>query len=359
MALLFLDGFEEYSSIADMLLMSASLPVYWATYMSAGCDVNTGTVNTPQPTGVTAKSFFSNWNSINRMSLSLKLPSVTTIIVGFALNANRSNKEICAFTSTANVTDPNDGSISNGFSFRIDANNFLFLRREDTDVTIATSASPISMGTWYYVEIKYTHSGSSGEITVRLDGVNIMSITGVSTAYSSTGISYFYFRGWEAGYFVDDMYVCDTSGTANNDFLGAVRVVSSKPTGNGALSQMTPSAGSNYDCVDDLPANTTDYVRSTATDLVDLYQMADIPASESPNQFVGVQVCARAKKVTGVNSQIQVVASDGVTQANSGSFTVSSNSSYYWIYNVFEKAPDGTSWTRSLVDNSEFGIKSK
>jgi hypothetical protein len=42
----------------------------------------------------------------------------------------------------------------------------------------------------------------------------------------------------------------------------------------GDVTQLTPSAGSNYQCVDDVPYNTTDYTSSDTVDQYDLYNLS-------------------------------------------------------------------------------------
>src|SRR5437764_673985 len=56
--------------------------------------------------------------------------------------------------------------------------------------------------------------------------------------------------------YLDDLYVCDATGTTNNTFLGDVRVHTLVPSGNGTDSGLTGSDGNqvnNYQLVNTVP----------------------------------------------------------------------------------------------------------
>ncbi len=83
---------------------------------------------------------------------------------------------------------------------------------------------------WHYIEMKVTIDDTVGAYEVRLNGVTILSDSGVDTkrstnAYATHAIFGQMYTSNEDNYWVlDSMYVCDDEGSINNDFLGAVRV---------------------------------------------------------------------------------------------------------------------------------------
>jgi hypothetical protein len=74
---------------------------------------------------------------------------------------------------------------------------------------------------------------------------------------------------------IDDLYVCDGSGSVNNDFLGECRVLTLLPSdGNGSNNDFDTSAGgspADHGAMvnDTTPNDDTDYVSSSTVDHVD------------------------------------------------------------------------------------------
>jgi hypothetical protein len=61
--------------------------------------------------------------------------------------------------------------------------------------------------------------------------------------------------------------------------VGDGYVVALLPSGAGTTTQLTASTGSNYQCVDEQPPNTTDYCYSSTTTQYDTYAMSDLPST--------------------------------------------------------------------------------
>ena len=78
--------------------------------------------------------------------------------------------------------------------------------------------------------------------------------------------------------------MCDTGGSANNDFLGDVRVETLFPTADGANTAWTPSAaGSHFNKVNEatgtFPDGDTTYVADATPGDRDTYVMSDLAAA--------------------------------------------------------------------------------
>jgi len=230
--------------------------------------------------------------------------------------------------------------------------------------TSSGRAFPTDQTTWQYVEIKVVAStGTGGSVVVRQDGLETLNVTGLNTGGAS--FSHLHFR-WGlvnssqydnscSGSF-DDIYVCDATGSVNNDFLGDVRVHGLWPNGNGTNSGLVGSDGNstdNYLLTDDASVGapvTTDYVGSVTPGTKDTYAYTDLPAGVTVK---GVQVDSYAAKGdAGVVSGRNVVF-DG-TNTVTGSDAVLSTS-YTEVSTVMETAPDGAAWTEAKVNATQFG----
>jgi len=160
-------------------------------------------------------------------------------------------------------------------SVNINASGYLQLYRGDNGGTLLATAAtqPLIANTYSYVELKVVVHPSTGSATLRVDGTSVLTVPTANTAAGGSA-------GWDqvriggnsfaiAYPSLDDYYVLDGSGSAPlNDFLGNVRVDAGYPTGAGATTGWTPSAGANYACVDEAtPNGDTDYVTASSSPL--------------------------------------------------------------------------------------------
>jgi hypothetical protein len=169
----------------------------------------------------------------------------------------------------------------------IQVNNFSTVM----DVVATSSAGIISANTSRYVESSFKVHNVSGEVTIRVDGAQVVSFTGntrrgASNAYSVSNNNYFtrvVCGGWAlttgANSHMSDFYYCDDQGSVNNTFLGDVELFRSDPNGVGDSSGFTPTgAATNWDCVNDTnPDDLTTYVSASVVATEDLHQMTDLP----------------------------------------------------------------------------------
>ena len=116
---------------------------------------------------------------------------------------------------------------------------------------------------------------------------------------------------------LDDVYVCDTSGSRNNDFLGDVKVVTLRPNADTAQADFTPSAGSvHYSLVAEAPDDDGDatYVESGTVGHKDLYGYQDLTGT--PAAIMAVQLATVARKDDAGSRSLRAVLKSGATTAN-------------------------------------------
>lgn len=362
MALLFLDGFEEYDSSNEINWWNEASAIqahngvkYCYRSSSTNLVPSTTQVRTAQ-NGLTGKSLLV-WAAV----LGLKVPNVSTLYWGFGVYCSGSltTSQMAGFCKDP-MTNNCVQNPSTGVRININSNGTLALINNNTGSTIATSTLTITANAWYYIEIKYVFgSGTSGSVQVKVDGTDYLNVTSIDTAATAAFIDTIYFQCSNNGLveYIDDVYVCDSSGATNNTFLGPISVYTLIPTANSATVDMTPSAGSNYACVDDIPPNTTDYVTATASNQVDLYGMSDLPGGVTATSVPGVLVKAKSMKPTANNGQIQL----GTKYSGSSNFSASkavTQTSYVGNFAIFESQPGGSAWDLTSINGLEAGIKS-
>jgi hypothetical protein len=112
---------------------------------------------------------------------------------------------------------------------------------------LGTSAAVITVGTFYYIEFKVTFSTTVGTYDVHVNGSSVLSGSGVNTANAATTTAGQFYLGTTGSFLgapvptYDDLYICDTSGSTNNNFLGDVRIDCLRPNADGTHSDFAVS----------------------------------------------------------------------------------------------------------------------
>jgi hypothetical protein len=210
MALIFIDGFTKYRQIAAALFGDD----WTSNYGNPVVDGYTGNFRAGAFGG---DSFECGENS----GLYKALPSTyTTLIWGLRFNTPVLN----GFAVSV------DDTTTNQFTLRTDSGGFIEAYRGGPGGSFAqggtllqTSTATININAWHYLECQVTISSSVGTYHVYLDNTLIMTNSGVNTqATSNAYCNSFSFYSCDAqlGMLVDDLYICDTTGTVNNTVLG-------------------------------------------------------------------------------------------------------------------------------------------
>lgn len=224
------------------------------------------------------------------------------------------------------------------------------------------SVKKIFTGVWYYLELKvYIHS-TSGSFELRVDGVPVLSASGVNTMpYGSSGVNNFSIGKFQNTNGLrycryDDIYVCDSSGSKNNNFLGDCSVISLYPNADGTTTQFTPTGNANnWMCVDE-SSNDGDntYVSSSTVGNKDLYNITAI--TNNPNVIHGAQIKTLMKSSDAGPIGVRNIVLSGSTTANGN--TESITTTYTRYSTILEDDPNTSSaWTKSAIDNLQIGVE--
>lgn len=231
-----------------------------------------------------------------------------------------------------------------------------------TGTVLATSTIGLGFNTTYYVEWLLTIHPSAGVSTVRVDGVPVVSVTGVSTQGGGTALA----NRLRIGCYdtivgltnmdVDDCYVC----TNQTTFLGDCRVDSLAPSGDGTYQAWTPSTGTaHYALVDEaVPNGDTDYLSNATPGARESHHFPALPSMPNP-QIRGVQhaLCAR-KDDAGTRQLRSLLVSGATIQVGSALHTMALT--YVSYQELYETDPQtGVAWTVPGVNALEAGVETQ
>jgi hypothetical protein len=225
---------------------------------------------------------------------------------------------------------------------------------------VETSDYAFTPDIWNYVEIE-VQVADSGHLTLRVNGAEVYSFTGVDTKNAGTGfIDTIYFMSGAFGRSVryDDIYALDTTGSAPyNTFLGDCRIETLRPNAAGDSTDFTPSAGSNHQNVDDSPGpdGDTTYNESSTVAHKDLYGLADL--SEAYDTIYAVMPEIYARKDDAGDRTINTVLKSDSTESDGGAAGLSTSYAYL-IGPILTEDPDTTAaWDATGVDAVQVGLE--
>lgn len=230
----------------------------------------------------------------------------------------------------------------------------LALYRSDTDAQVAITPGAVwtTGNVWRFVELKYVVS--TGVCEVRIDGVVVLS----GTVPTATSIASIIFPNQANGTYIniDDIYVLDATGTANNTYLGDVRVQTLLPSAEGTNLGMTPDTGTvHYSRVNEAAPDTTSYVSTASAGVKDSYRYQQLAANTS--SVYGVAVTSYASKdapvAAGIATLVRLGSTDYVnaqTQSLSASWVAGTD-----LYQV--RPNDSAPWTPTDINGAEFGVQ--
>lgn len=221
-----------------------------------------------------------------RVDYSITTPALTTdptLIIGAGLNF---------YDGPAYLTGTSgyflhlyDGAVRGlYFTFDILIGQIRVYRDESTDVLLGITNGKFRLGAWNYVEFKVKCDDTTGTVDIRLNGVNVLSLSGIDTKATAQAHSYFdkvqFFVTSYPETWLDDLYICDGTGAKNNDFLGICKVETVFPVSDvGGKIDWTPSTpGDHYAMVDDgaLCDDDTTYVEDSTTGHLDQFEFGNL-----------------------------------------------------------------------------------
>lgn len=226
---------------------------------------------------------------------------------------------------------------------------------------LATGALTLTAGIWYVFETHVVFSNTVGIVVTKINGVTDMSFAGdtVETAVPSMR-SFRLGNDANCNVNLDDIAVNDVSGSYQNSWIGTGGVYLLRPTSDGTTTDWAPSTGSDdYACVDEVPANTTDWVQAQASGTLDLYGLENLPADVKTVDLVET-VWQAALSEAGWNELTGVIRHGGTNYADSAGQPVTSVKENYVLYKgepLYVDPGDASAWTPTDVNALEAGVQ--
>jgi hypothetical protein len=319
----------EYNSLLEFDALSGGAPsINWAR------------------TGV--RSFYDNYSGgYYRANFN---PALTEFYVGFAWIITTVNASEGAFLQWKS------GATVLGTLYYDKTIGGLRLYRGANATLLAASAPIITLSTAFYLEVHVKIHDSLGVVELRVNGLPVLSFTGDTQPGAETSVDVVEWSLIDyTRTYVDDVVVNDTTGTKNNSWPDGMKVGVLRPSEAGSTTQWTPSAGANYECVDELNPSVTDYVQATAYDKVDLYALPDLPAEAK--KIHAVQVDAFALRAGSTVPTIKVgLKTDGTEYYSDGKALGLTLAKQYNVWDLNPKT--GLEWSLADINALEVGIKS-
>ena len=357
MALLFYDGFDTYSADAlDYLKAGYTVHTTGATFTVIN---NAG--NTRHGYGQYLENYIAAFGtSVGK----LFLPSFgekTEIIFGFALNVQGRNNPsaptaFLKFYSRSEVQ----------CSLYMEETSVLTLWNGDRASLLGTTSKNIPSKTWCFVEIRLKIHDSTGTCEIRLDGASIYNGINLDTKASTTatGINSICFSMQTSGFtgsvlsWIDDIYICDTTGGIHDDFLGDCMSLTRLVNGDTARADFTCSSGSDhYALVDDsVHDDESTYVESVTDGQYDILEVEDLPANTTEVLAVAVETWCKLEEA-GDTFVINMLNSGGTEyDASDGGLGV--QPIYLPRKSIWEKDPNtNAAWVVANANAIKIGYK--
>jgi len=337
MTLLFAESFDGMDKDGFLSKFNVAGGTAWGITFPAGVTGNCVYLDAPNGTASAITAPLNTSNATIIAGFDILVPSAFANVYLFSGSAKSANHDFGLFTST-----------------------------NSTLVTVYTGG--VSRGTynmtkaaWVNIEVKVFKHATAGTIEVRENGVAVFSQTGIDTELIAGDIKAVEFHCEQLDEIsVDNFYICDGAGSANNDFLDQVKIETLYPDSDGDFSDFLGSDADkidNWELVNDVtPDGDATFVKSSTVGEKDLYNY-------QPTTFVGnIKGCILstfAKLDPSGNKEFSHLAKIGGIEYE-GSNKLLFDNSYQLLEQVYEEDPDTVApWTQSGINAAQFGLKVK
>lgn len=389
MALVFWEGFDPYNNLNDLKSVKGNVQngSWWdrdqptGAYPDIGLSTTGGRFNLGKLYG--PYPYSDGWGIIGFSS------NLTEFYTGRAIyiSSGYDQGQLCVWSDTYNygmaraqAAIPDVWIDSNGGNLRVlrrtsattggDARNSA--KNSTGNWVVIGTWSGFKYNTWNWIEARVKMSSSNvnndGIVQVWINNQLVVSNTATITKSANTmaaysGINFGCPLNTDSGYYstwaVDDVYICDTTGSAPwNTRLGDLRIKTVVPVGDVSPNTGTPSTGTtHWGVVDELPANTTDYVivPINASQNMEAFVKANTVPVNSTIIAVGVNYYAQ-KSDAGAGNIRSIIVNNSSGYVANGSNVGLSTSFSYGLDTYSTDPATSAQWTYANVANLLVGV---
>src|SRR6266567_829828 len=257
-----------------------------------------------------------------------------------------SEQEICRFR------DPTTGVQT---SFFTEANGTITAwRGGGTLIGTSSLSTTLAQNVWSYLELELSIDASVGIVGVHINGNNVLNTTANTKGSGSSGNIGNIAIGSNLNPYIQDVYICDSTGSRNNTFLGDIHVSAYNANGAGSFSAYTPNgAATIWQSVSAITPTDSTVFASDST-----------PGDRMSTTVATTSVAGTIAGVIGVSRMLKTDAGTrtaALTITNSGSDLIGSSvalgTSYAYSTLVAETDPgSGLPWTTGGFNTAQPGV---
>lgn len=340
--LLFADGFEHYGG--DESAMLAGLWGALTTHDGGTITLST----TVARTGTTSLKMTSGNLSGSIQDARLAFGTTAdTCGIGFGVylpNLPSSNQQVGFQLRNASNVAILTGCIQSDGSICMRKGNH-------TGTIVDVSDAILSAGTFNHIECKAVFDTVAGALEVRVNGVTKLQIGSLNLGADGAATGDLMIFDFPTGFTVywADLFVWDDTGTENNDFIGAQRILTIMPDADTAQADFTVVGTTDgFDAISDIPpdGDTTYLYSATVGDKSD-FALPTLPPELTAIAAVFVPAMAKLDAAGIGNLLISMVSGASDAPGNDNPLTTG----YTYYKNVFELDPDTSApWTKSGLE---------
>jgi hypothetical protein len=231
--------------------------------------------------------------------------------------------------------------------------------------TFGNTTGGMVANVWYQVQIYIKRNSSTGILTVKVDGVTVLNLTGLNTGSTDIGQLNFGCEGNGNGGLskYDNLWVFNTLGSHSNGFpVGRMKVQALYPAADGTYTAWTPNSGTmHYNRVNQAQADDdTTYNAAITSGDKDSYGIGALPGS--PAHIHGVVVTAIVRKDDVDSKNLQVFTKSGSTETFGSTISVplgylSSTTNGTAAILHGDDPNTSAEWSQTNVNALEVGVK--
>lgn len=356
MTLLWMDGFDHYKQPADAQAIGRAnmLDGSWAAAGSSGGPSSAqsrtgghslfiGSFSTGNDENY--RRIFGDGYSTIGFGFAVYFPTLAGLVAGRA--------ELFAITNATNTKQLVFNLLSTGaVECRQGSAGGTLLATAPDGTLVATA--------WQHVEVKAVIDPLVGAVEMRVNGVAVISVSGVDTGSSTANNLTLmrngsaFFQGFDA--YFDDMFAWNTLGSYNNDFIGDKRVLTVMPDDSTAQADWTVvGTASGHNAINEIPPDDDlTYLETQDVGMVSEFSIGDLVGDYGAISAVVVQGMQRKTVAGTCNTQISLIS--GVDEAAGVDRPITENYTYY--VDVYEEDPaTAAPWTKASVNAAKLKIE--
>lgn len=358
MALLHIEGFDHYTvSNANIYNLSD----LWVAGAGGGGEVTTISAFGSQ--GIALPWATDIGSSVNRCPILFTLPK--SIGVGETLGVGM-NVYITAYPSSNSMgclIGLSNGSLETYICVALNTSGNLCVKSAPNATAWETSSEVFPLNTPVHLEIQWYIHGSSGTVTIFVNGEEHLTVTGRNTLPNNSDVSRLGFGGRQLNtsgnatrqFFFDDLFVYDGTGSMNNSRIGPMVVSTLFPNEIDSPQEwVVEGAADAVEAITTLPAApSTRYIEADTDDLKSVFGLEELEGEIQT--IAGVQVTTQAYKTGTAAVDYHIGLIVGSTEDNASVGDLSGSAGYK--YRILETNPDTeAAWAVSDLDDAKLVV---